>query len=240
MPLPLMLLGLAARAVPFIADLLTDDRNVGTVAKVVGEVASAVTGQADPGQAAAAIEADPELMSQFTAQIEERRNELYALTTERLKAEQGEVSAETLGALSPKDAGRVAWLRMTTRPWAVRWCVRALVWPPLAIVTVDALLSIANVFSAALGWISSLPIIKDGAVSGYQVVALKFGLVGPVLLDAGAGFTTLYSWFAPTATSIVLGYMGLREVGKAREQGTTVSDAAGAVGGVLKGLFGKK
>lgn len=241
------LIPLALQAVPWLVDMLTGSSVAKEATQAVVDVATAVTGEADPDRAAAALQADPAKLSEFTVQMEAKKNELYALQTARLVAEQGNVDAATLATLDKKDAGRVAWLRMTTRPWTVRWCVRALVFPPLAIITVDGVLSLVNLLAAGLGWLARIPVIVDKTVDGVgistivgdRIQTLHFDLLAPTLLNADSGFVALYSWFAPSATSIVLGYMGLREIGKARDQGVTVKDAAGAVGGIVRRVFGR-
>lgn len=224
MPLP-AIIGIASAAY----ELFTKGQAI--YESVAGQKSSAQT----PTELQAELQAlTPEQLAAWEKQMEMPLREFEA-QTRRLIAEQGEVNAETLTAIPKEAAARVAILRMTTRPWVVRLCARGLVYPPLAVLTIDGALTLANTLSTAFGWLARLPVIEDGEKVGEIVQFLRFDLLGPQLLGAGASFTDLYSWFAPMAASVIGSYFGLREIGKAkRGDQTTIGEISDAAGNLLK------
>ena len=142
--------------------------------------------------------------------------------TGRMIADQGLVDKETLGVLGETERGRVAYLRMTTRPWAVRWMVRGLL-APFAIIAVDVLFFSFNVIIRALLGVDWNPYDMSTGVSAkifeYEQI-VKF-----------------YTWYAGWASLVVMSYFGLREFGKNRGQSdvaeSVVADAGKAASGAV-------
>ena len=206
--------------------------------KAVEIITGAPSQAATPAGLQSEVEAMPPEQQAQWAKAMEQKIAMYKARNERLANEQGSVDAATLNAIPPEARAEVALMRMTTRPWAVRWCVRSLAWPPLAALTIDGILVLANLLARAFGWTARHSVIADGKIVGETVVPLQFDLMASALLADGSGFMTLYSWFAPTAASIVITYMTLREVGKARghSDGPSVSELAGRVKNLIGNL----
>lgn len=201
MPLPLVAgaLGLAVEAVPQIVKWIAgDDSKAAQVAEEAAGVARAITGEDSDEAAVAAIRSDPALYAKFQADMKDKAIELYRAETDRLVAEQGTVDAETLRSLPKEAAGRVALLRMTTRP-KIALRMSHVILLPIYVMVVDGALALFNIVSRGFG--------GDGAV--------QLDMLGAQFFTAGSLYVELYTWAAPTAASVVLGYMGLREVGKA-------------------------
>lgn len=154
----------------------------------------------------------PEDQARFVTRM---KSELafYQAVTGRLTGQGGKVDAVTLKAIPERVRGRIAYLRMTTRPWAVRWMVLAVVFPPLALVCLNIALSVYNV------WITAFEAAK-------QPVAL---------IDMGTVLNSLYAQMVGWASAVIMTYMGMREIGKATGQndGVKVSDVVGSLSGLV-------
>jgi len=140
----------------------------------------------------------------------------YQAITGRLADQGGKMDAATLQAIPERIRGRIAYLRMTTRPWAVRWMVLAVVFPPLALVCLNIALSVYNV------WITAFE-------PGGQPVAL---------IDMGTVLNNLYAQMVGWASAVIMTYMGMREIGKAtgHGDGVKVSDVVGNLSGLVGNL----
>ncbi|SCA57490.1 hypothetical protein MTBPR1_60003 [Candidatus Terasakiella magnetica] len=192
--------------------------NIGkkVVEEVKGEPSSATT----PQELAEEVDQmSPEQSEKF---IERMKTEIeaYEAITTRLTVQGGKMDAETLNAIPVEERGRIAVMRMTTRPWAVRWMVIAVVFPPLAIVCINSGISVYNVLNAA--WAQTPNAIE--------------------LIKMGDIINALYMEMVQWAALVIMAYMGVREIGKARgvKDGVSVSDVAGSVTsfwGGLRGLF---
>ena len=161
----------------------------------------------------------PDQAEAWVAQMEARVR-LYAEETERLRIQGGGVTPEVLELLGPATAAKVAIMRMTTRPWAIRWMVRALVAPPLFIIFVDGLTMLAqNIASAAGG-----PFQMKLMIERLQT-------------ETGQGYFELYGMLVEPATATIIAYMTLRGVDKARQakgQPSIASGIGATVGRLIK------
>lgn len=150
----------------------------------------------------------PAQVDQFVHRMEAELT-AYSQTSKRLQQDQGRLNTETLSALTPIDRGYVARLRMTTRPWAVRWMVIAVVLPPLALVLINMAIALVNM----------------GMSVGVEDRVLLIPLAStPLFNDL---YTTMVGW----ASGIIMTYMGMREIGKARDhndQRASENSSAGA------------
>lgn len=148
--------------------------------------------------------------------------EAYKAESARLRNEQGSVTAKTLNALPEWMAAKVAWFRMTTRPWCVRWCLRTLILPIWAVMFIDIPILLHNTLSAA-----------------FQVAPVTIKTLAASILAADSGFVTIYTWFAPSAVSIVMTYMTLRQVGIARGGSDDTPNSIAGIAGQARSLYDK-
>lgn len=142
----------------------------------------------------------------------------YNAVSERLTQQGGQIDASTLNAIPQEERGRVALMRMTTRPWAVRWMVIAVVFPPLAAVAVNIMISLYNIVLTAF-W-PELP----------RLAQLSLGEVLNEL------YLTMVGW----AAGVIMTYMGMREIGKAvgHKDDVSLSDMAGSVRSIFNTIKG--
>ena len=167
------------------------------------------------------------------AEIMTKEIDRYVAENERLSIEIGLVDQNITGNLSQEASSDIAIMRMTTRPWAVRWMVWYVLFP-FVLVVVDI------VQHLLVTW---LPFLKRW-IEPFNTFEYVFGVMKiPENADAGVlnnlielfketgGPTTfagdLYMQSIPWVVSIILGYMGLREIGKAkghadRDSGATI------------------
>jgi len=181
------------------------------------DVVTEITGEDTQVQTAADLrekveQLGPQDQARFVTRM---KSELafYQAITGRLTEQGGRVDAVTLKAIPERIRGRIAYLRMTTRPWAVRWMVLAVVFPPLALVCLNIGLSVYNV------WVTAFE--PDG-----QAVAL---------IDMGTVLNSLYAQMVGWASAVIMTYMGMREIGKAtgHGDGVKVSDVATSLSGLV-------
>lgn len=132
--------------------------------------------------------------------------EQYRAETERLVTEQGEISETLVSKINGSVAGKIAWLRMATRPWTVRWMVIVMVAPVLILFSVDVLFSVFNSIFAAFGVSRDL---GDGTAQ-----LIQFKLIAGTFMSEGSVYLSMYSVIVDAAKWIVLGYMTLRQVDK--------------------------
>ena len=141
--------------------------------------------------------------------------------TERLKVEQGEVTADLLRVLTPAAAAAVALERMTTRPRIVRWCAHVILLP-------------VYVTAADMGFM-----FFNGLARAFGAEPM-FNLFAEKIFGDGSIYVTMYTWAAPTASMVLMTYIGARTVEKVRNGGTDslsglVGKVTGAIG-AIKGL----
>lgn len=154
--------------------------------------------------------------------------DMYQAQTARLQNEQGEITDALLDKVTPEVAGKIAWLRMSTRP-RIAWLMTHVVALPFYVVLMDGGFILINWGTKVLGGIAQIPLLAG------------------VFVDKSSPYLGLYEQAAWPATTIVLGYMTLTEIGKARggkdaaDVGVKdiVSSVGGAVGAV-RDLFKKK
>ncbi|WP_417834765.1 hypothetical protein [Thalassospira xiamenensis] len=190
------------------------------------KVYNEVTGNdapASPDLLQAAVEKLPPEQQQAFAEKMSKEIEMYQAQNDRLEIQGGRVDAETLSVLSKEDAGKVALMRMTTRPWVVRQLTRAMVWPVMAIFAVDIFLAVLNTITAGV-W----------AAFGDSTAPLQFDLVaGKFFGSADSVYVQMYSQIVEYSAYIVISYMTLREVGKV---GGPKQAAANAFSGLMGGI----
>ncbi len=144
--------------------------------------------------------------------------DMYVAQNERLATDIGLIDSNITSKASTAAADEAIIMRMTTRPWAVRWMVRYVLFP-FALAIIDILQNLV---------VTWLPFIK---IKPYNTFEHFFGvMILPTDNDAGAmaafmkffsesgGPTTfagqLYIESLPWVVSVILTYMTLREVGK--------------------------
>ncbi len=190
--------------------------------QVVEEIKGEPSGATSPNELRNEVEnLTPEQQEAFTSRMQSEIS-FYNAITQRLEQQGGRINADTLNAIPERQRGAIAKMRMTTRPWAVRWMVIAVVFPPLATVATNLLLSIYNALDAAF------------AEHPNQIALIA---LDGVLNDL---YTNMIGW----AAGVIMTYMGMREVGKAvgQKDSVSVSDITGSVGGFVssvKNIFGK-
>ncbi len=145
----------------------------------------------------------PDQQASFVERMKEEL-QVYEAITGRMRLQGGKLDAQTLSEIPEKKRGAIAYMRMTTRPWAVRWMVIAVVFPPLASVC-------ANLFIAGHN------VLNDVFVFSPQNLAM---------INLGEVLNTLYLSMVGWASGVIMTYMGMREVGKAvgHKDGVRVSD----------------
>lgn len=151
--------------------------------------------------------------------VERMKSELvfYEAITNRLETQGGRLNADILQAIPDAARSEVALMRMTTRPWAVRWMVIAVVFPPLSIVCLNSMIAAFNVLNAAFG--------------DPQQLAIS-------LIDMGDVLNHLYEEMVGWAAAVIMTYMGMREMGKAVGHGDQVSvqDVTGSLAGLVRNV----
>lgn len=215
------------------------------VEKVTGKESQAST----PDELRTEIESLPVDEKNRWAEFMSKQVDLYAKQNERLAIEIGLIDPNITGKLDTKSANEIAVLRMTTRPWAVRLMVHYVLFP-FYLVVVDIIQIILvtwlpflrnylgiepfNSFEYVFG---VLKISEDLEASALQKVLEVFSEKGA----APATFAgELYMESIPWVVSIIIGYMGLREVGKARghkdAEAPAIGSSSNAMSVVGKGL----
>ncbi|WP_135079286.1 hypothetical protein [Terasakiella sp. SH-1] len=208
-------------AIPAIFSVLKSGAELFNIGKkVVEEVKGEPSTATTPEELATEVDKlTPEQSEQFVTRMKTEIQAYEAITT-RLIVQGGKIDAETLNAIPAEERGRIAVMRMTTRPWAVRWMVIAVVFPPVMLVMINMIISLYNVLNAA--WAKT-----PNAIGLVEMGNVVNGLYGDMI-----------GW----AAGVIMAYMGVREIGKARgvKDGVSVSDVAGSVNsfwGNLRGLF---
>ena len=122
-------------------------------------------------------------------------NERYEAETARLIAEQGEITDTLVAKIDGPTANKVAFLRMTTRPWAVRKMVYAMLLP-LYVFWIDVGLTLIN------------------SVMKFYDSKKAFDLLGTTFLDGESVYIVMYGDLVAPAATIVVSYMTLRQIEK--------------------------
>jgi len=202
---------------------VTDLFNKGkeSVRGVSGKISEAST----PEELRTEIEKLPDDQKNRWAEIMANEVDIYTKQNERLAIEIGLIDPNITSNLSTKTANKIAKLRMTTRPWTVRLMVHYVLFP-FYLVIVDL---IQNILITWLPFLKSIFAIKP--FNAFEYVFGVLELPGnpdastiqklfEVFSEKGIVPATLAGEFyihsIPFVVSIIIGYMGLREIGKAR------------------------
>ena len=208
-------------AVGKITDLFKKGRE--TVQEVTGNVSQAST----PEELQTEVTAMTPDQQNRWAEVMAKQVDLYARQNERLAIEIGLVDQNITGKLTPEAAGEIAYLRMTTRPWTVRWMVHYVLFP-FYLVVIDLIQHLLITWLPFLhSWLGIEPFNSFEYVFGVMQLPdnADAGTIQKLidLFKESGGATTfageLYTDSIPWVVSIILGYMGLREIGKARDAG---------------------
>lgn len=212
MALPLLAaLPLLFEGVKTATELFTAGR--ATVASVTGKPSTAT----DAAGLIAEVEAMPPEQQAQWAEAQQAATDQYEAETERLLAEQGAVDASTLGMLPPRVAGKVAWLRMATRPRIVLR-MSHVVLLPVYVFAIDGTLITVNVLLRPF-------------------TGVQFDPIAGELFSAGSLYVELYKFAAPTAASVIVSYFGLREYGKAKNGEPGLGSAIGKAAGLIRRII---
>lgn len=213
MPFPLAAIFGALSAIPALFD---------AGKKVVEEIKGEPSKSTTPAelQAEIATTLTPEQQAQAAEAIR-AVIDLHKSENERLKLEQGELSAELMALIPEKERAAIAHERMTIRPWVVRGCTRV-VFLPVYVTIYDMGAMIINGFARMLG---ASPIVD---------------LFAEKIFGDGSLYVTTYQWAAPTAASVLITYMSLKTIETRRNghsngngTGSAIERAIGAVKGVI-------
>jgi len=229
MPLPALALGLLSLA-PKLFDLFDgdDDSTAGKVADLAAKTARAVTGRDDDDAALQALQSDPALAAAYQEQVYKHAETVFGLQNDRLEIEQGLLTGETLEQFSQKTRDKIGELRMTTRPVVVRRMSHVMLLPVYVFLFDGAMTVVNSLLAYAF---NLLKVDGDIMVPSYQVPLLASTLFGE-----DSVYIDLYTPAATAATTIVVGWMTMREVGKAggpkKIAGNAWAGVAGAAGKV--------
>ncbi len=212
-----------------------------TVETVTGKPSKAST----PEELQDEIASLPQDQQAKWAQVMQQKVDLFKAENERLAIEIGIVDSNITSKLSEEAADKIALMRQTTRPWAVRMMVHY-VFLPFYLIIIDVF---QELFYA---WILK-GIFKVKASPVFKTFDYVFGAFGPEELSklgtldkiaelfkdpmSHTMMASLYAQVVPWATSIIISYMGLREIGKAKgtsgDLGATIKSAGASAGKIL-------
>jgi hypothetical protein len=220
--------------------------------KAIEQVTGSVSVASTPEELQTEVQSLPPDQQAQWARTMQQRLDLYTAENQRLATEIGIVDSNITSKVSTEAASKIAVLRQTTRPWAVRMMVHYLFFP-FYLIIIDLVQELANVW-----------VIK-GLFRGAGIIPVKtfdyvFGPLNPTNLagiNAGAltqladflkgnGATTLigkmYMDAVPWVTGVIVSYMGLREWGKIKGKSGDMDLAEGAqasVGGAAARIITK-
>lgn len=190
------------------------------VAAITGNASEAST----PEELEAEIKSLPEAQQGQWLQKMEGELERYKAETNRIDIEGGRIDSNITSKLSGDAADRIAVLRQSTRPWAVRMSMHFILLPVyLAIIDVGQGLLVEWIVQP-IGVI--LRIEGMPRFQGFSAFKSVFGVsAGAAVADGKLSSTVIgliYTSSVGWLSGIVVAYMGLREIGKAR--GTSGDD----------------
>ena len=191
------------------------------------------------------------------AQVMQQKIDLFKAQNERLDIEQGRIDSNITGKLTPDAANKIALMRQTTRPWAVRMMVHYVFFPWYLIV-IDLVQELVN------RWLLKGLFRLPNGVELFNTFNYVFGNVVPaaehkaatsaitttaaqsiqVLTSGSTMMSAMYMNSVGWATSIIIAYMGLREYSKAKGTSgdlptplqTAASPASDVIGGLTSAL----
>lgn len=199
-------------AVSKVSDLFHKGKEV--VEKITGKPSEA----SNPDELKEEVESlTPEQQAQW-AQSMQQKIDLYKAENERLDIEIGRITPELQSKLTPEAANKIAIMRQTTRPWAVRMMVHYVLFP-FYLVLFDAVqLAIIHWFG-----ISEVRVFKT---FNYVFGALTLNDIDKSVLEKVSSIFTepqnltlaaqMYMHSIGWVISVIISYMGLREIGKAK------------------------
>lgn len=191
-----------------------------TIKKITGSPSQSST----PDELRTEVESLPKDQQNRWAEVMAKQVDLYVKQNERLAIEIGLIDENITGKMDARTANKIAELRMTTRPWTVRLMVHFVLFP-FYLIIVDLVQNLVvswlpfiktwfhiepfNAFEYVFG-IMKLPDQSD-TKAWEQIIAFLNQKGGPATF-AGQ----IYMESIPWVVGIILGYMSLREIGKAR------------------------
>ena len=149
---------------------------------------------------------------------------MYEAQNGRLDIQGGRVDADTLSVLSQKIRDKIAWLRMATRPWAVRQMVRVILLP-FYVTCVDIGFGILN------AGLTLFNVTRNDQPVQIAYIASQFFAKDTIYVD-------MYQSVVWPAASIVMTYMTLRQFQKSKGDANPV-DAVASLMRSAGGLVGK-
>ncbi|MEJ2067978.1 MAG: hypothetical protein P8Y09_08540 [Deltaproteobacteria bacterium] len=181
--------------------------------------------------------------------IMQKEIDLYAQENQRLAIEIGLVDETITSKVSPEAASKIALMRQTTRPWAVRMMVHY-VFFPFYLIIIDLVQQLIKTWF--LFW-TNIKVFKTfdyvfGATTPEDLKGIDPGVLDKLvgLFQNNAPRTLagqMYIQSIPWVVGIIVAYMGLREYGKVKGTSgdvglgpTTATPGAGPVGVFSKAL----
>ena len=218
--------------------------------KVKAEITGTPSVASTPEELQDEIASLPEDQQARWAQVMQQKVDLYKAENERLDIEIGRVDSNITSKLTPKAASEIAIMRQTTRPWAVRMMVHYVFFPfYLIIIDVIQLLFYS-------WFLKGLFKVKEENSPVFKTFDYVFGNFDPQQMSVLGKFADMikdpmshtmmariYAESVPWAVTVIISYMGLREIGKARgtagDVGTTGKKGGSSAGEILSGTISK-
>jgi len=170
------------------------------------------------------IQSLPEAQQAQWAQIMQQKVDLYQAENQRLDIEIGRIDSNITSKLTPDAAEKIAYLRQATRPWTVKMMVHYILFP-FYLIIIDLTQDIIK--NWLFFWTDAIKPVKTfdymfGALNPSSLKGVDPGVLDK-MLAAFTGKDThltlagdLYVDSIPWVVGIIVSYMGLREIGKAR------------------------
>lgn len=219
--------------------------------KAVEKVAGTPSVASTPEELRQEIQTLPPEQQAEWSKIMQQQVDLFAAQNERLATEIGLVDANITAKVTTEAASKIAVLRQTTRPWTVRMMVH-FVFFPFYLVIVDLSQELVNVwFLKGLFRGAGVPVVRTfdyvfGALNPVTLASAQSGAIEKILAFLTSGDKKLHTLAGdiyldsvPWVVSIIISYMGLREIGKItgksgdQEQGAQGAKSGGGVGGAV-------
>jgi len=199
-------------AVSKVSDLFNKGKEV--VEKITGKPSAA----SNPDELKDEIESlTPQQQAQW-AQAMQQKIDLYKAENERLDIEIGRITPELQSKLTPEAASKIAIMRQTTRPWAVRMMVHYVLFPFYLVLFDSVQLAIIHWFGVSkervfksFNYVFGALTIKDVDQSVLEKASSLFAEPQNLTLAAQMYMDSI-GW----VISVIISYMGLREIGKAK------------------------
>lgn len=172
------------------------------------------------------------------AELMQNELNMYKAQNERLALEIGLIDSNITSKLTVEDAGKIAVMRQTTRPWAVRMMVHY-VFFPFYLIIVDIIQEIIKTW--LLFWTDKIEPFKTFDYVFGTINPSSLSKVDPSVMDKVISMFKdkphtlagdMYIDSIPWVVGIVVSYMGLREIGKAK--GTSGDESTSNVAKINK------